>query len=203
LCDEALPGGPVSRHTACTVGDVIVVHTFRGVMVVHSDGSVTEQETTGDAPEGVSMCAAVSLGDSRMVVYGGSTKTQELSPHVFLLDTKSWEWTKLKVAGSLVPEARASPGAALVPGTDDCVAVFGGACLGSGGYEGGAGLVAQDETWLMRVTDKDVTWESIATDKHPEARLANTLSPFQDGLVLQGGWDPVKGTYGEPWMLRP
>ena len=28
-CDSAMPGGPTSRHVACTVGDHLIVHTFR------------------------------------------------------------------------------------------------------------------------------------------------------------------------------
>ena len=63
---EPLPCGAVSRHTACTVGDKVIVHTFRGVTVYDKDG-MREQPTTGDSPDGLSMCTATALGDDAML----------------------------------------------------------------------------------------------------------------------------------------
>lgn len=57
-----MPGGQVSRHTACRVGNMIVVHTFRGVLV-NKEGQLMEQETIEEAPEGLSMCAVAPLGN--------------------------------------------------------------------------------------------------------------------------------------------
>ena len=64
-----MPCGPISRHTACTLGDgTVLVHTFRGVFVLdQASGTLSEKSTSGDKPpEGLSMCAASPLGDKSM-----------------------------------------------------------------------------------------------------------------------------------------
>lgn len=164
-----VPGGPVSRHAACTVGNRVVVITFRGVLVWDGEGdSLREQPTTGEGPEGLSMwmagtlarnsgevrtddaaghflrCAVTALGGSELLVFGGSTREQRMSSDAFVLDTESWAWRKLKVApGSAAPTPRASSCAAPVD-ADRCV-VFGGAGLGGDGYDARAlGLSAAE-----------------------------------------------------------
>lgn len=194
---EAMPCGPVSRHTACTVGDMIVVHTFRSVLVL-KDGKLTEQETTGEAPEGLSMCAVAPLGDNTMWIFGGSTKTQALSSDSYVLNTKTWVWTKLSTADG--PSARATPCAATMD--DSTCVMFGGASLGEGGYEGGAGLISQDDTWKCTVEGDAAKWEKVLSEG-PEARIAATLTLIGDkNFLLQGGYDPTnKETYEAPWVL--
>lgn len=204
LEDNKLPCGPVSRHSACTVGDKIIMHTFRGVFSF--DGTKwTEQATTGEAPQGLSMCAMTKLSDSSLLVFGGSTKTQQLSSDAFVLDTNTWEWTKLDTGGGDVgPSPRASPCAAKCG--DNQAIVFGGASLAAGGYEGGAGLQAQDDTWLLTVgSNHKACWDRIdfAGGSSPDARLAATLSPSAGkDLMLQGGWDPQGQTFDETWLLK-
>lgn len=195
---EAMPCGPVSRHTACTVGDMIIVHTFRGVLVLKQDGKLTEQETTGEAPEGLSMCAVAPVGNSGMWLFGGSTKTQALSSDTYILDTDTWIWTKLSTTDG--PSARATPCAASVD--DSSCVMFGGASLGEGGYEGGAGLIAQDDTWICSVAGGDAKWEKVLSGG-PQARIAATLTPLgAANFLLQGGYDPAtKGTFEAPWVL--
>ena len=216
---DKLPCGPVSRHAACTVGgNKLVMHTFRGVFVKTLDtggreSSWTEQPTTGEGPEGLSMCAMTPLTDNSLLVYGGSTKTQELSEDAFVLNTETWEWTKLSGNNDSRPQARASPCAAQC-GENQCI-IFGGACLGGGGYEGGAGLQAQHDTWLLTVVDgTKAVWERVAVtndDRNcgPKARLAATLSALPSsssvgdsgGFLLSGGWDPKGGTFDDVWVL--
>lgn len=218
---DKLPCGPVSRHAACTVGDKkLVMHTFRGVFVKTLDSAGkeslwTEQPTTGEGPEGLSMCAMTPLTEDSLLVYGGSTKTQQLSADAFVLNTETWEWTKLSDDHDSRPEARASPCAAQC-GENQCI-IFGGVCLGGGGYEGGAGLQAQDDTWLLTVVDgTKATWERVTVtsdDKNsgPKARLAATLNAKPSsspgggsgGLLLSGGWDPKGGTINDVWVLTP
>jgi Galactose oxidase, central domain len=204
---------PVSRHAACTVGDMIVIHTYQGVLLFQNDGNsgrISLQETTGDCPDGLSMCGQVSLIDSGVLIFGGSTKTQQLSDATFLLDTTSWEWTKLKNIGDKVPSARASPCAASVYDCNNQAIVFGGASIGDSGYEGGKGLTPLSDTWLVTI-DKDTgtaEWKQTAmSDVGPEGRLAATLTPiYGEGgkrMLLQGGYDSVsKKTFNEPWVLR-
>jgi len=204
LSENPLPCGPISRHTACKVGDdSIVVHTFRGVLVVDRDGTVREQPTTGEAPDGLSMCAAVPLGDSAMLVFGGSTRTQDLSSDAFVLDTETWEWQKFESENG--PAPRASSCAAALSGDKNRCVVFGGACLGEGGYEGGAGLKAQEDTWILTVDGGRAEWVRVEDDgkTHPAPRLAASLSPLGGGgLLLQGGWDPAEGTFDDTWLLE-
>jgi hypothetical protein len=204
---------PVSRHSACTIGQTIVIHTYQGVLLFQKDGDsgkISLKEVTGDSPHGLSMCCQVSLGDSGVLIFGGSTKTQQLSSATFLLDTTSWEWTKLKNVGNKVPCARASPCAAAVYGSDNQAVVFGGASIGDSGYEGGRGLTPLSDTWLVTI-DKNAgtaVWKQTATnDIHPEARLAATLTYIygEEGkrMLLQGGFDTLsKETFGEPWVLN-
>lgn len=205
LMEDKLPCGPVSRHTACSVGNQIIVHTFRGVCVMDSTGKWTEKETTGEAPDGLSMCAMVPLSDSSVLVFGGSTKTQQLSADAFVLDTNSWTWTKLDANdnNSDGPSPRASPCAA--KWKENQAVIFGGASLGDGGYQGGAGLQAQRDTWLLSVKDNcKANWSCLDVDNEcPNARLAATLSPASDGgLMLQGGWDPKGKTFEDTWVLN-
>jgi hypothetical protein len=207
---------PVSRHSACAVGDIIVICTYKGVLVFKKGGGeerISSQETSGDAPNGLSMCAQVSLGDQGVLLFGGSTKTQQLSDTACYLDTKTWKWTRLKAAGESSPSARASPCAAPVPDTKDQAVVFGGASIDNEGYAGGKGLMPLSDTWLVTVDQISGTakWKQLSNnEKSPEARLAATLTCiYGEGgkggkrMILQGGYDSTsKETFSEPWILR-
>ena len=203
---------PVSRHSACAVSsNTIAMQTYKGMLLLSPDGgdcSVLEQPTTGEGPDGLSMCGSASLGSvgesgRRILIFGGSTKTQELSSAAYVLDTKSWTWTKLesKRKGE-GPSPMASPCAASA-GDNVCV-IFGGATLGKDGYAGG--LIPQDDTWLCTVNDDSTIadWEMIAAgDSSPEGRVAASLTTVGDEFCLQGGWDPVsKETYDQTWVLK-
>ena len=198
--DVPLPTGPVSRHTACTVGDKIVLHTFRST-VVYEHGTVREQRTTGEAPDGFSMCAAAPLGSDSMLVFGGSTKTQGMSADAYVLDTASWHWRRLNPTGDARPSPRASCSIAALDGST-CL-VFGGAGLGGGGYEGGAGLTAFDELYTVSVDGDEATWSHLDNPSSPSARVAAALTPLPSGaFLLHGGWDPkTKATYDQSAIL--
>ena len=199
----ALPGGPVSRHTACSVGDKIVIQTFRGTVLCDGE-AVVEQPTTGEAPLGFSMSAAAPLGEHEMLLFGGSTKNQGMTADAYVLDTRTWAWRKLTAAGA-APTPRGSACAAAVgrpvcgpnprplgiDRTDACVrraraddntcVVFGGAGLGGGGYAGGAGLTPFDETWTIKVEGDNAVWTRLDLGERLP-RLSSrhsTLSPKQ------------------------
>lgn len=203
---ETMPCGPVSRHTACTVGSCVVVHTFRGVLVCEKGGKLREQATTGEVPEGLSMCAAAPLGDSEMLVFGGTTKTQQMSSDAYVLNIKTWKWRRLrpKNGSGSGPSPRASSCAAPL-GEASCI-IFGGAGIAGGGYEGGAGLQARDETWIATITGDEVEWKEVKGAESPPGCVAASLNELPGGVpgrfVLQGGWDPTtKATFGKTWTL--
>jgi hypothetical protein len=224
--DAKLPY-PVSRHAGCAIGNSrIVVHTFKGLLVFDCDsGSVTEQPTTGEAPDGLSMCAIAPLNNGNsLLLFGGSTKTQQLSGDTYVLDTTTWKWNKQQQQllkdqkdddDASIPGPRASACAASVGGNQ--VVVFGGASIGSEGYGGGMGLVPLQDTWLATVvvvqgntntnTNDDkvvVEWTKLDTKTSPEGRVAATICALGDGtFLMQGGYDPIsKSTFEEPWVLK-
>lgn len=188
-----LPCGPISRHTAVKVGDSIIMHTFKpgdeGVVVLRDDGTCHAQATSGDAPEGLSMCTAAALTDHEMIIFGGSTKTQQMSNDVYVLDTKTWVWTKLQATGS-IPPPRASSSMARID--DRSAIVFGGAGLRPEGYGGGAGLMGSDETYVLSLQDDGAAeWSWVNVDSPPRARIAASLNYMSENeVLLTGGWDP-------------
>ena len=205
-----MPCGPVSRHTACTLGDgTVLVHTFLGVFVLdQASGTLSEKSTSGDEPEGLSMCAASPLGDKSMLLFGGSTKTQGMSADTYVPNTASWTWRKLHPDGDggHVPTPRASCSAA--PADAHSCIIHGGAGLGDGGYAGGAGLTAYDETWCVTVEGDAAHWTELDTsagaEAPPPARVAASLSALSSGrgFLLQGGWNPGSGeTFDKPSVL--
>jgi N-acetylneuraminic acid mutarotase len=207
----ALPSGPVSRHTSVAIpsSGIVVSHTFKdaehgGVMVMGTDGVTKIQITTGteNAPTGYSMCAAAALG-SKMIIFGGSTKGQAMTGDAFCLDTTKWHWTKLIPRGD-VPSPRTS--ACMVALDHTCCLVFGGAGLGSDGYDGGKGLVAFNQVHLLRIDGNHTDWELLELSDSPRARVAATLTkvPGTDNtILLQGGWDPATAeTFDTPYRFE-
>ena len=198
--EDPLPCGPVSRHGSVAVADRSYVHTFREDHVLRRDacGVLKAHRTSGDAPNGMSMCAMAPLGDSgRLVVFGGSSKDQGFSGETRLLDTRTYEWTKLSCAG---PSPRGSCAAAALDGSR--VLVFGGAGVGPAGYDGGKGLVATDETWVLTVDDAAdaAKWTKVDAPHAPPPRVAASLEALPGRLVLCGGWDPATGsTFDDVW----
>jgi len=177
------------------------VHTFRdGVVRRDACGIAKSHLTTGDAPEGVSMCAVAPLADPApaLLVFGGSTKTQGFSADAYVLDAASYEWRRLDAPGG--PGPRGSCCAAAVDGSR--VVVFGGAGVAASGYDGGKGLRASDETWLLTVDGDRGTWELLDV-AGPPARVAASLELLPDAsLLLAGGWDPATGaTFDDCWTL--
>ena len=208
---------PVSRHAAVTMGNRVIIHTFRGVLIFDDkDGGtiIYEQPTApcnngdGASPESLSMCAMAALGDDKVVLFGGSDKKQQISSELFVLDTKDWTWTKL-VCPVVDTRPTALASASMAPLSKDSCIVFGGAGLAPTGYEGGYGLVPRDDTWICTIKKETnaVEWERIECDRRPEARLAATLNCLDNNdsggkFLLAGGYDSVsKGTFSEPWIL--
>mmetsp|Transcript_15590 Transcript_15590/g.48251 ORF Transcript_15590/g.48251 Transcript_15590/m.48251 type:complete len:331 (+) Transcript_15590:496-1488(+) len=201
MSDDPLPCGAVSRHGAAAVDGRIFVHTFRdGVVRRDACGIAKSHLTTGDAPEGVSMCAVAPLADPApaLLVFGGSTKTQGFSADAYVLDAASYEWRRLDAPGG--PGPRGSCCAAAVDGSR--VVVFGGAGVAASGYDGGKGLRASDETWLLTVDGDRGTWELLDV-AGPPPRVAASLELLPDAsLLLAGGWDPATGaTFDDCWTL--
>jgi hypothetical protein len=220
LCSAFLPF-PVSRHSACAIGpDDIVIYTHKGILLFSFDGrdwSVSEQSTTGDGPDGLSMCATCGISNGYsssglgqdLLVFGGSTQAQELSSATYVLCTQSWTWRKLVVDDDQqdFPAPLASSCASNVIGRDNQCVIFGGATVGE------TGLIPQRDTWLLTVNGDSAEWKKIAVGGEddddddddscrPEGRVAASLTAIGDEIILQGGYDPVtKETYDQTWVL--
>mmetsp|Transcript_41823 Transcript_41823/g.103152 ORF Transcript_41823/g.103152 Transcript_41823/m.103152 type:complete len:208 (+) Transcript_41823:277-900(+) len=206
-----MPGGPTSRHVACTLGDgTLLVHTHRCKdSLLRWDPSartLVEQPTSGTAPSPRGLHAAAGLGKLRMVVFGGADQTGAMSNEAFVLDTRTWEWSKVEGAG-IGPSPRAGVSAASV--TDGSVALFGGAERAPGG-----GLQPRADTWLLEAERDNVwRWQLLRDDGEAAAGIPyrrnaaslTTLAPAADGrarLLLHGGWDPFVETYDDTHILE-
>lgn len=192
-----VPYGAVSRCSAATVGDCVVLHTFRGTLTRNADTTWSVVPTVGrdDTPRGLSMCSVAALDDRTLFLFGGSTQNQTMSSDAYLLDTIDMQWSRLDPVGP-VPSPRALASAARVSNTS-CV-VFGGAGLGPDGYDGGKGLVSFDETWHAEVcaASRTVSWVRAQAEAPPVRRVAASLDRVgrddDDGssFLLHGGWNP-------------
>lgn len=198
--DEKLPYA-ISRHCACTVDNAIILQTHKSILVFSKEKKISEQPTSGEGPDGFSMCAVAATGKNSMLIFGGSTRTQELSSDAYVLDTTTWSWKRLNCVSDECPRPMASPcGASL--NNNSCI-VFGGATLGEGGYT--AGLIPLKDTWIINVDHDTVKFEKIATSDSsmgPDGRVAASLSPFGSKYILQGGYESSsKATFEETWVL--
>ncbi len=180
---------PVSRHCACRVGSKIVVSTFRNTLVYEND-TLKEQPTTGESPNGLSMCTCTALGDE-FIVFGGATKTQDMTNDVFVLNSKTWEWRKQSSEGD-IPTARASS-AACVLNTTTCL-VYGGGGINSA-YKVGKGLYGFNDLYALRIDDDRAIWTKLKESTNG-GRVASSLDLVNNVAVLHGGWNPqTKETY--------
>lgn len=191
----------VSRHCACALGDgSVVIQTFRETCVL-SDGAVRSQPTTGEAPVGLSMSTIVTLSEDRVVLFGGTTRTQEMFADVFALNTTTWEWSKLRSMGD-APGPRASACAA--PVGKNRFAIFGGGAIGAAGYQRGKGLRGLNESYVCDVEGSIARWKRVGADSSeaPLPRVGASMTEVDGTVVMvQGGWDPnTKRTYDDTWF---
>jgi hypothetical protein len=197
---DPLPQGEVSRHVAASLGDRVLIHTFRAdkaIMVYDpKTGSVREQATNGTAPERLGMHVGVVIGDD-FVVFGGNSNTAGFNGYAFALDTRTWTWTRLN-AGETGPNPIGSMCAAAVDGR---MITFGGAEMGSE-YNGGKGLVARGEVWSLKLLWGGLASWDLLQDDHISGsedaltpRVAASLNVLPNGeLLLNGGWCPSDGS---------
>jgi N-acetylneuraminic acid mutarotase len=113
----------ISRHSACTIGNKIIINTFRNVFVIENN-QLQDKRTTGDSPVGLSMSACVPMG-SHVLIIGGTDKNQSMHNEIFALNTKNWKWTKF--SSDMKPRA----GLCAAPINNSSCLVFGGAGLDS------------------------------------------------------------------------
>jgi len=177
-----------SRHSACALDDrrTVVILTHKGTLVFDGEGFVAPQ-TSGCAPEGLSMCTCAAVGRD-VLVFGGATRRQEMSADVFALDTTTWRWRKLRSVGT-PPSPRASAcGCACADGAT--LAVYGGGGIRTE-YAGGKGLRAFDDLYTLKVRGDVAEWRRVAEACTGQPRVAASLDLVDDVPVLHGGWDPA------------
>ena len=188
---------PVSRHSACTIGEKIVIHTLKGT-IIFEDDELKVQETTGDNPNDLSMCAVAENG-THLILFGGNTRNHTMSNELYLLDTKTWNWIQMKQEGD-IPCKRAGCN---ICKSKEGFLLFGGGTTGEKGYEGGKGLIGLSDTYIVNIEENLAKWKKI--DKgymDPGPRVVPTLETVNDAIYLHGGWNPESmETYQDTWIF--
>jgi hypothetical protein len=205
--DVTMPGGPTSRHVAVTIPSTgtILIHTHRCkdfvLLFDPATGEFREQPTTGSCPSSRGLHAAAMMDETTVCIFGGAAKDQSMSNESFLLDTDTWNWTKIIPSGD-VPSARAGP--CLCSGTSNsnkCVVLFGGAEANE------TGLKPRADVWALSMESQE--WTLLVDDKDgPPPRNAATLTEIDlagqsgKGFLLTGGWAPFVQTWDDCYLLR-
>ena len=163
------PDGPTSRHVALPLPCAYecIIHNHRCTDFIYIFDAITEtftkQKTQGQAPSSRGLHAACMLG-SFACFFGGANQSGSMSNEVFLLNTITWEWTKVKMQGdeklffdhqSHVPCTRAAPN--LVSFNETCAILYGGARTSD------HGLVPLDDVWALMINrfSGEGRWELI------------------------------------------
>ena len=234
-----IPGGPTSRHVAVTISDsTICLHNHRcddHVLLLSIDddgeGQWQRQPVKGDLPPSLGLHCAATLespdeeGCKGVVIFGGASKDGNMINQAYVLDVKTWKWTKLDCSadGNDIPSPRA--GACMCSLDENSVLLFGGATPGA------SGLLGLNDAWALHIDMENGKgkWQRLVCDQdnnndgiiRPPQRNAATLTPIdsekllpkdiawkQDGgekdayYMLQGGWYPFQRTYDDVFVLR-
>lgn len=224
-----IPGGPTSRHVAVTLptrtgnsnnSNKILLHNHRCNDFVWLLDTTTErweqQPTTGPCPSPRGLHVACMLDDTRLLLFGGAAQDQTMSNEAFLLDTVTWEWTRLDSRDNKDgPSPRASPCLARI--NEHCVVVWGGA-----EYDSAMGLKPRSDLWALDVKQRE--WTCLQNDDDDDGRVvvlppprnAATLTEIsssnmdseddaKDGVrsfLLTGGWAPFRETWDDCFVLK-
>jgi hypothetical protein len=211
--DVTMPGGPTSRHVAVTIPStgIILIHTFRcDNFVLLFDPATSEfrqQPTKGPCPSRRGLHAATMVNATTVCIFGGAAQDQNMSNESFLLDTVTWQWTKLNPTGDC-PSPRAGPCLCSVSNDSDdnsnsnnCVVLFGGAEVSE------TGLNPRADVWALSLDKQE--WTLLLDDKDgPPPRNAATLTEIDltdqtgTGFILTGGWAPFRQTWDDCYVLR-
>ena len=185
---------PTSRHVSVHLQDkgLILIHTFwnnNSVLLFDPVAdTLVEQETTGECPNGFSMQSAGIVGN-KMILFGGSTRNQYMTSDTFILDLKTWTWTRKVSDPCLTSRASASMGVI----NDTCI-------IYSGGTMGQDGLTPLPEL-LMSNISHDTKW-NIEQTTGPPPRVASALLPLRNNFFVFGGWSPKTfETFSDVWMM--
>ncbi|RAL51167.1 hypothetical protein DM860_005523 [Cuscuta australis] len=147
----------------------------------------SELTSLGDLPSARDFAAASSIGNSKIVLYGGWDGKKWLSD-VFILDTISLEWTELSISGAL-PPPRCGHSATMV---EKRLLVYGG--------RGGGGPIMGDLWALKGLIEGDSEtpgWTQLKLPgQAPTPRCGHTVTSRGHNLLLFGG----HGTGG--WLSR-
>lgn len=180
----------VSRHAACRVNDAIVVCTFRETLV-YERGQLRVQPTSGVPPAGLSMCACSAI-NGELVVFGGATRTQEMTNDVYVLNMHNWTWRKQLARGD-IPTKRAGASLCSIDATK-CL-MYGGGSLGASGLRG------LDDLYMLTVYEDMAQWVKLPAET-TQGRVASSLDALDNMTILHGGWNPqTMETYDSTFTL--
>ncbi|KAL3941888.1 MAG: hypothetical protein SGARI_000446 [Bacillariaceae sp.] len=153
---------PTSRLCAVTLPQnpkQVLVHNHRctdHVLIVDmASNKLVQQPTSGTppSPRGLHACAALpSTANDKIVLFGGAAQDGNMSNEVFVLDCKTWVWTKVDTSifdddnENQQPSPRASP--CIVALNERTCLLYGGAARSDEG-----GLHGCSDTWLLELTE--------------------------------------------------
>lgn len=199
---ERVPGGPVSRHAALPVGNsTVLLHTFRCddqvLLYNHTSQSIERRNTSGPCPRRLSMMSATWHPEAAVAVFsGGTNELQEMSADVFILDLRTWTWSKSRCMTPDGEKPRPFASASAVPmrSTQHSIQqlVFGGGTMASSGR-----LRSSNTLWILDMNAAEGThvwYKCFPSGGTPPKRVASRLDWVQPGIVmLHGGWKPETG----------
>ena len=198
---ERLPGGPVSRHALLPIGDSsVLIHTFRCedhvLLYNHTTQTIERRNTTGPCPQRLSMMSVTWHPETMTAVFsGGADKFQKMSADVFLLDFRTWSWTKSRCLTPVdeKPPSFGSASAVSFPHQRRIrQLLFGGGTIALSGE-----LQSSNNLWIVDidVSNQSHVWHRcFPSGITPPPRVASCLDwVAPDIVMLHGGWKPETG----------
>ncbi len=148
-----------------------IFHIVSNFNSVYCQGWIKLNPAT--SPSAYSYHEMAPLGNNKVLLYGGRTKSGTWLDETWIFDLNGKNWTKINTTTQ--PEIRS--GFAMAKVSDGKVLLFGGQIHNSRVY--------YDDTWLFNIIDG--TWTKLSTTNKPAARAYHAMEYICDDSVLMVG----------------
>ena len=140
------------------------------------------------SPEGRQIHSMASLGDSKILLFGGGNVQHKLSVGTWIFDLTLGAWTKVDTLSSPRPRVRSAM--ALLEKKSGSVLMF-----------GGFPLDPCKDTWIFNQSTSD--WSHIPVTISPNKRSGHTIVSLgkKDMVLLFGGSDGFN-FFGDTWIFK-